>query len=219
MKLGLPVTFKAAPLGQQQIGHYRVLRVLGEGGMGVVYLAERQDLGNLVAIKVMREAWLSNARRRRFEAEQRTLARLNHPSIARLYDAGELADGTPWFVMQEAIEARPRSTPSWAGFPVLVAFMDHRPAKEIGELARATEPVPDPEMNYFSADHLAYAGDSRTALRLLREAVTGGYCSYPAIDSDPMLASIRSSADFAEVRSLAKECRARFAAAANPAVH
>jgi serine/threonine protein kinase len=52
------------------------------------------------ALKVLRDAWLSPARRRRFEAEQRTLASLNHPSIARLYDAGALADGTPWFVME-----------------------------------------------------------------------------------------------------------------------
>ena len=74
--------------------------LLGEGGMGVVYLAEREDLGNLVAIKILRDAWLSPARRERFLSEQRTLAQLNHPSIARLYDADTLADGTPWFVME-----------------------------------------------------------------------------------------------------------------------
>jgi serine/threonine protein kinase len=79
---------------------YRIKNVLGEGGMGVVYLAERKDLGNLVAIKILREAWLSPSRRERFTAEQRTLAQLNHPSIARLYDANTLPDGTPWFVME-----------------------------------------------------------------------------------------------------------------------
>jgi serine/threonine protein kinase len=84
----------------QQIGPYRILRVLGEGGMGVVYLAERADIGSLVAIKLLRDAWLSPARRERFSSEQRTLAQLNHPSIARLYDAGTLGDGTPWFVME-----------------------------------------------------------------------------------------------------------------------
>jgi serine/threonine protein kinase len=68
--------------------------------MGVVYLAERPDLGSRVAIKVLRDAWLSPARRNRFAAEQRTLAQLNHPGIARLYDADTLADGTPWFVME-----------------------------------------------------------------------------------------------------------------------
>ena len=94
------------PLAYREFGPYRVIRVLGEGGMGVVYLAERKDLGSLVAIKVLRDAWLSPARRERFASEQRTLAQLNHPSIARLYDADALADGTPWFVM-EYVEGSP----------------------------------------------------------------------------------------------------------------
>jgi len=84
----------------KEFSPYRLLRVLGEGGMGVVYLAERKDLGNRVAIKILRDAWLSPARRERFTTEQRTLAQLNHPSIARLYDASSLPNGTPWFVME-----------------------------------------------------------------------------------------------------------------------
>jgi serine/threonine protein kinase/TolB-like protein len=87
-------------LPSRTFGPYRIHKVLGEGGMGVVYLAGRDDLGALVAIKVLRDAWLSPARRERFASEQRTLAQLNHPSIARLYDAGTWADGTPWFVME-----------------------------------------------------------------------------------------------------------------------
>ena len=84
----------------QEFGPYRLREVLGEGGMGVVYLAERQDLGSLAAIKVLRDAWMSPARRERFATEQRTLAQMTHPSIARLYDADTLADGTPWFAME-----------------------------------------------------------------------------------------------------------------------
>ena len=99
----------------QQIGPYRILRGLGEGGMGVVYLAERGDIGSLVAIKLLRDAWLSPARRERFSSEQRTLAHLNHPFIARLYDAGTLDDGTPWFVM-EYVEGLP-----------LTAYCDEHP--------------------------------------------------------------------------------------------
>jgi eukaryotic-like serine/threonine-protein kinase len=79
---------------------YRLLRVLGEGGMGVVYLAERKDLRSKVAIKVLRDAWLSPGRRERFAIEQRTLAQLTHPFIARLYDADAFPDGTPYFVME-----------------------------------------------------------------------------------------------------------------------
>jgi len=89
-----------SPLSFKDFGPYRIKHMLGEGGMGVVYLAERSDLGTLVAIKFLRDAWLSPARRERFASEQRTLAQLNHSSIARLYDADTLADGTPWFVME-----------------------------------------------------------------------------------------------------------------------
>ncbi|MCA9735995.1 MAG: tetratricopeptide repeat protein [Gemmatimonadota bacterium] len=87
------------------VGPYRVLRVLGQGGMGVVYLGEREDLGVRAAIKVLRDAALSPARRERFRAEQRLLAQLVHPRIGRLYDASVLPDGTPYFVM-EYVEGR-----------------------------------------------------------------------------------------------------------------
>src|SRR5579864_4832591 len=91
----------AAPsLPIREIGPYHIQKLLGEGGMGVVYLGEREDLGSRVAIKVLRDAWMSPARRERFTVEQRTLAQLNHPLIARLYDADTLADGTPWFAME-----------------------------------------------------------------------------------------------------------------------
>lgn len=84
----------------RNFGRYRILRLLGEGGMGVVYAAEREDIGSTVAIKVLRDAWLSPARRERFAAEQRLLAQLQHPFIARIYDADSLPDGTPWFVLE-----------------------------------------------------------------------------------------------------------------------
>jgi eukaryotic-like serine/threonine-protein kinase len=83
-----------------RVGPYHIRGVLGEGGMGVVYLAERPDLGSRVALKMLRDAWLSPARRERFRTEQRTLAALNHPGIARLYDADALPDGTPYIVME-----------------------------------------------------------------------------------------------------------------------
>ena len=78
---GLPEALRAS------FGAYTITELLGEGGMGVVYLARRNDLGTLAAIKILRDAWLSPSRRERFASEQRTLAQLNHPSIARLYDA------------------------------------------------------------------------------------------------------------------------------------
>ncbi|BDC52640.1 hypothetical protein F183_A49550 [Bryobacterales bacterium F-183] len=85
---------------QRQIGPYTVERVLGEGGMGTVFLARRTDLDAPAAIKVLRDAWISPARRKLFAQEERTLARLDHPNIARLLDADTLDDGTPYFVME-----------------------------------------------------------------------------------------------------------------------
>jgi serine/threonine-protein kinase len=91
------------------IGRYRVESVLGEGGMGVVYLAVHEDLESRVAIKVLRDAALSPQRREWFLREERLLAQLNHPGIARLFDAEVLADGTPYFVM-EYVDGEPITT-------------------------------------------------------------------------------------------------------------
>jgi len=104
----------STPAGEQ-FGRYRIKRTLGAGGMGIVYLAEREHLGSLVALKILRDAWLSPARRERFTFEQRTLAQLNHPYIARLYDADTSPDGTPFFVM-EYVE----------GVPLTVYCTQHR---------------------------------------------------------------------------------------------
>ena len=97
-------TPSAVPRGT--FGPYRLVAIVGEGGMGVVYRAQRDDLGSVAAVKVLRDAWVSPERRERFAAEQRTLAQLVHPSIARLYDAGALPDGTPWIAM-EYVEGTP----------------------------------------------------------------------------------------------------------------
>ncbi|BDC51443.1 hypothetical protein F183_A37590 [Bryobacterales bacterium F-183] len=84
------------------LGPYKLLEVLGEGGMGVVYRAERADgeLTQQVAIKVVRGGGLiSGPTLERFRNERQILSRLEHPNIARLYDAGTSA-GLPYFVME-----------------------------------------------------------------------------------------------------------------------
>ena len=94
-------------LATGRLGPYRLLRELGRGGMGAVYLAERDDeqFDRRVAIKVLPAGLLGWGFRTRFLLERRILASLEHPNIARLYDAGVAEDGTPYFVM-EYVEGR-----------------------------------------------------------------------------------------------------------------
>jgi serine/threonine-protein kinase len=90
------------------VGAYRIVRRLGEGGMGVVCLAERVDghFEQRVAIKLVKHGLYSEEGRRRFLQERRILAHLEHPAIARLLDGGVTEEGTPFFVM-ECVNGRP----------------------------------------------------------------------------------------------------------------
>ena len=82
------------------IDGYRMLRVLGHGGMSTVYLAEQESLGREVAIKVMLpEALADEVSRRRFENEARTVARLEHPNIVGIFEVGRTRDGLPYYAM------------------------------------------------------------------------------------------------------------------------
>ena len=83
------------------IGRYRLLKVLGEGGMGVVYLAEqREPIRREVALKVIKPGMDSARVIARFESEQQALALMDHPHVARVFDAGLAPSGRPYFVME-----------------------------------------------------------------------------------------------------------------------
>jgi len=85
-----------------EVAGYRVLREIGRGGMGAVYLARREkdDFQHDVAIKVVSAGAASDRLKDRLKAERRILAALKHPHIAQLYDGGETEDGAPYFVME-----------------------------------------------------------------------------------------------------------------------
>jgi non-specific serine/threonine protein kinase/serine/threonine-protein kinase len=89
-------------LTPSRIGPYRVVRPLGRGGMGTVYLAERDEPGlrKTVAVKVVRHGMGSDFVLRRFRTERQILAALEHPGIARLYDGGTTEEDLPYFVME-----------------------------------------------------------------------------------------------------------------------
>ena len=84
------------------LGPYRLVRRIGSGGMGTVYLARREDedFRRDVAVKVLRSGLASTESYHRFIAERQILARLEHPNIARLYDGGSTEDGRPYLIME-----------------------------------------------------------------------------------------------------------------------
>ena len=93
---------RTGDLRGETIGVYRLIEPLGQGGMGEVYLAERDDgrFDQKVAVKLVKRGMDSAEILRRFARERRILARLEHPGIARLLDGGETRDGRPYFVME-----------------------------------------------------------------------------------------------------------------------
>ena len=95
------------PRGGERVGAYVIVRELGRGGMGTVFLAERADgqFEKQVAIKILNRGADTAEILRRFRAERQILARLDHPNIARLLDAGTTDDGLPYFIMDHIVGA------------------------------------------------------------------------------------------------------------------
>jgi non-specific serine/threonine protein kinase/serine/threonine-protein kinase len=85
----------------EKIDRYRILDLLGEGGMGTVYLAEQTEpIRRRVALKLIKLGMDSRQVVARFESERQALALMNHPNVAKVYDAGVSEDGRPYFVME-----------------------------------------------------------------------------------------------------------------------
>src|ERR1035438_211882 len=93
-----------APSGRtlpERIGPYKILEVLGQGGMGIVYLAEQEKpIRRKVALKVIKLGMDTREVIARFESERQALAMMNHPNIAQVHDAGTTERGAPYFVME-----------------------------------------------------------------------------------------------------------------------
>ncbi|MHC4105121.1 MAG: serine/threonine protein kinase, partial [Planctomycetota bacterium] len=108
LKAGLPNEPNIAVEGHSviegpgtKIGHYELLELIGEGGMGLVYLAEHKEpIKRKVALKIVKLGMDTKQVVARFEAERQTLALLEHPNIAHVFDAGTTETGRPYFVME-----------------------------------------------------------------------------------------------------------------------
>src|SRR5262249_50464234 len=102
--LAAPTVLPTSPLSEgpgAMIGRYRLLQVIGEGGFGVVFMAEqREPVVRRVALKIIKLGMDTKAVIARFEAERQALALMDHPHIARVLDAGATEPGRPYFVME-----------------------------------------------------------------------------------------------------------------------
>lgn len=97
--------------------------------------------------------------------------------------------------------------------------LNHPPKSELAKAVTELEADPvssrDPEFLYQNADAAAFCGEPEAALRELRKAIQGNYCSYPAIETDPLLATIRQRPDFEQLRAAAVQCQQNFLAHRN----
>jgi hypothetical protein len=139
-----------------------------------------------------------------------------------------LDEGTNWnavFTMlllmregrnEEAIELGRTRNVSTQVWPLMQACAAKRPENEIADLTATLETqfraIGDPENLYWAAGLLADCGRRGAALKFLRHAVEGNYCAYPAMESDPSLATIRNDPEFAQIRKLGIDCQNRFLA-------
>src|SRR5579864_4558650 len=84
-----------------RIGRYQLLKQIGEGGWGIVFLAEQKEpVRRKVALKIVKPGMDTKSVVARFEAERQALALMDHPNIAKVFDAGATASGRPYFVME-----------------------------------------------------------------------------------------------------------------------
>jgi tetratricopeptide (TPR) repeat protein/predicted Ser/Thr protein kinase len=199
-----PVPSAEAARIPERIGRYRILEVLGEGGMGVVYLAEQDSPRRRVALKVLHPGLASPARTKRLEHEAQILGRLHHSGIAQVYEAGhtDAGSGPQPFLAMELVLGRPLSdhaaeqglgTTARVELLVQVARAVHH-AHERGVIHRDLKPANvlvdehgDPKVLDFGIAR-ATAEDLRT-----RTALTGAgeilgtlpYMSPEQIEGDP----------------------------------
>lgn len=113
---------------------------------------------------------------------------------------------------KEAVEVPTAKIPGWESFTMLQECAGHRPEKEIAALANWVRPDRDPEMNYSFAVHLAYCGQTEAAARLLNLSIQGNHCSYPEMNTDPLLANLRTKPEFAELQAAGAACQKAFLA-------
>ena len=193
-----PMAFaRAAPVqpSGRRIGAYEIVRELGRGGMGAVYLAKRADgqFEKEVAIKLLKRGTDTDEILRRFQAERRILARLDHPNIARLLDAGTTDDGLPYFVMEyvvgeritDFVRERKLSVPDRLRLflkscgAVECAHKNHIVHRDLKPGNILVTPEGEPKLLDFGIAKLVACGDEDDELTLTRERRMTPICASP----------------------------------------
>ncbi|HEX4611806.1 MAG TPA: protein kinase, partial [Urbifossiella sp.] len=171
-------TEEAFPVLPASFGRYRVLKLLGRGGMGAVYLAEDSQLGRKVALKIPFIAGSDAVRVERFAREARSAAGLQHPNICNVFDAGTI-EGRPFLTMTYV-----------AGQPLdhLIDTDAQLPARRAAEIVRGI------------ARALAYAHDNGVTHRDLKPANVMLTAAGEPVVMDFGLAKVAGEADAAEVK-------------------
>jgi tetratricopeptide (TPR) repeat protein len=114
--------------------------------------------------------------------------------------------------VQEALQLGSLNIPGWKSYEVLRACLGRKPSSEVAALTRTVRASGDPELNYFAAAHLAYCGQTDAAFDMLSRAIHGNYCSYPAMESDPLFANLRATPKYAGIRAAGLACHDTFVA-------
>jgi hypothetical protein len=107
----------------------------------------------------------------------------------------------------EAVKLGGPHMAQWPTFEMLPSCVQHKPSTERAGLLRQVRASADPEINYLQAANLAYCGEKALAVSLLRRAVQGGYCSFPALDAETFFDTIRGEPDFAQIRGAGSTCQ------------
>ena len=116
----------------------------------------------------------------------------------------------------EALRVPAPQIPHWDSYKMLLACAAHAEPAEIKAMASKVEVSDDPEMNYLFAGHLAYCGQDEAALKMLKIAIERNYCSWPAVDKDPLFEGIRGNAQFKRLRLAGMACHNAFAMDRDP---
>jgi DNA-binding winged helix-turn-helix (wHTH) protein/serine/threonine protein kinase/tetratricopeptide (TPR) repeat protein len=113
---------------------------------------------------------------------------------------------------EEALKVGSPNIPDWESYNMLLACAQHKPAEEIRALAEKVKASTDPEVTYFFAGHLAYCGQTEASLEMLKMAILGKHCSYPAMDNDPLFASVRETPRWNQLHDAGMQCQKEFLA-------